>query len=71
MTVSLRPPSPLLIEPAIKAALLEDMGRAGDITSELTIPAGQKATSRLVARRQGISPGSTPPKSLLEWSIRP
>jgi nicotinate-nucleotide pyrophosphorylase (carboxylating) len=53
MTVSLRPPSPLLIEPAIKAALLEDMGRAGDITSELTIPAGQKATARLVARRQG------------------
>ncbi len=29
------------------------MGRAGDITSELTIPAGQKATARLVARKPG------------------
>ena len=48
-----RPPAPLLIEPQIRAALEEDLGRAGDITSELTIPADQKAHARLVARKQG------------------
>ena len=34
-----RPPSPLLVEPVVRHALEEDLGRAGDITSELTIPA--------------------------------
>jgi len=56
MTIALaftRPPSPLLIEPQIRAALEEDLGRAGDITSELTIPAGQQATARFVARKPG------------------
>jgi len=53
MTTPLRPPSRLLIEPGIKAALREDMGRAGDVTSELIIPADQKAVAKLVARRQG------------------
>ena len=50
---SLRPPSHLLIEPGIKAALQEDMGRAGDVTSELIIPAGQKAVAKLAARKPG------------------
>jgi nicotinate-nucleotide pyrophosphorylase (carboxylating) len=53
MNSSLRPPARLLIEPQIKAALAEDMGRAGDITSELIIPAGQEAQARLVARKKG------------------
>ena len=51
--LSLRPPSRLLIEPEIKAALLEDIGRAGDVTSELIIPAGQKAVAKLAARKPG------------------
>jgi len=38
-----RPPAAMLIEPQIRAALEEDLGRAGDITSDLTIPADQKA----------------------------
>ena len=41
-----RPPAALLIEPQIRAALEEDLGRAGDITSELTIPADQKAAGQ-------------------------
>jgi nicotinate-nucleotide pyrophosphorylase (carboxylating) len=53
MNSSLRPPARLLIEPGIKAALAEDMGRAGDITSELIIPAGQEAHAKLVARKKG------------------
>jgi len=52
-----RPPADLLIEPQIRAALREDMGRAGDITSELTIPAGQTAKARLVARKHGTISG--------------
>jgi nicotinate-nucleotide pyrophosphorylase (carboxylating) len=48
-----RPPADLLIEPQIRAALEEDLGRAGDVTSELTIPADQKALARLVARKPG------------------
>lgn len=48
-----RPPMPLLLDPIVRAALEEDLGRAGDITSELTIPADRQATARLVARKPG------------------
>src|SRR5215831_8050393 len=48
-----RAPSLLLIQPQIRAALEEDLGRAGDITSDLTIPADKQATARLVARKPG------------------
>jgi nicotinate-nucleotide pyrophosphorylase (carboxylating) len=48
-----RPPHALLFEPLVRAALEEDLGRAGDITSQLTIPAGKTITARLVARKPG------------------
>ncbi len=48
-----RPPPAFLIEPQIRAALEEDLGRAGDITSQLSIAAGTHATARLVARKPG------------------
>jgi nicotinate-nucleotide pyrophosphorylase (carboxylating) len=48
-----RAPSTLLIEPQIRAALEEDLGRAGDITTDLTIPADKQATAKLVARKPG------------------
>jgi len=48
-----RPPSPLLIEQQVRAALEEDLGRAGDITSDLTIPVDKQAVARLVARKSG------------------
>ena len=48
-----RPPSSLLIEPQVRAALEEDLGRAGDITSDLTIPADKQAAARFVARKPG------------------
>ncbi len=48
-----RPPAGLLIEPQIRAALEEDIGRAGDITSELTIASDQNAEARLVSRKPG------------------
>ena len=48
-----RPPSALAVEPQVRAALQEDLGRAGDITSDLTIPPDKQAVARLVARKPG------------------
>lgn len=48
-----RPPPALLIEAQVRAALEEDLGRAGDITSQLTIPADTMATAKFVARKPG------------------
>jgi nicotinate-nucleotide pyrophosphorylase (carboxylating) len=48
-----RAPSALLIEPQIRATLEEDLGRAGDITSDLTVAADKQATARLAARKPG------------------
>ncbi len=56
MTLALaftRPPHALVVETNVRAALEEDLGRAGDITSQLTIPADRTATARLVARKPG------------------
>lgn len=52
-----RPPHALLIEPIVRHALEEDLGRAGDITSELTIPADTRSSAKLVARKQGTISG--------------
>ena len=52
-----RPPHPLLMEPVVRAALDEDLGRAGDLTSDLTIPADQRAKARIVARKPGTIAG--------------
>ena len=51
------PPHALLVEPIVRRALEEDLGRAGDITTDLTIPAEQVASARLVARQAGIMSG--------------
>ncbi len=48
-----RPPAALLFEPTVRAALEEDLGRAGDITSQLTIPADKQASAKFVARKPG------------------
>jgi len=46
-------PHPLLLEPIVRRALEEDLGRAGDITSELAVPAGRQAKARLLTREVG------------------
>jgi len=51
------PPHNLLVEPIVRHALEEDFGRAGDITSELTIEAGARATAKLAARKAGTIAG--------------
>lgn len=45
--------SPLIIEPAVRAALLEDFGRGGDLTTEATIPVSATAHGIIAAREAG------------------
>jgi len=47
----------LLIEQAVRAALLEDLGRAGDITTDAVIPLTAQARVALVARDPGTIAG--------------
>jgi len=47
----------IMIEPCVRAALLEDLGRAGDITSDSVIALETIATVALVAREPGIVAG--------------
>jgi nicotinate-nucleotide pyrophosphorylase (carboxylating) len=49
--------SPLVIEGAVTAALAEDLGRAGDVTSIATVPADTKAAAKIVARKGGTISG--------------
>jgi nicotinate-nucleotide pyrophosphorylase (carboxylating) len=44
---------PLLYEPLIRRALEEDLGRAGDLTSDAILPPDLKAEARVVARAAG------------------
>ena len=49
--------SPLLIEEQVRAALIEDLGRAGDITTQATIAPGMTATAELNVRESGVIAG--------------
>ena len=49
--------SPLAIDEAVTRALDEDLGRAGDVTSTATIPAGTKGKAIVVARAAGTIAG--------------
>ncbi|WP_119422709.1 carboxylating nicotinate-nucleotide diphosphorylase [Desertibaculum subflavum] len=52
------PPLPaIMLEPLVRAALLEDLGRAGDITSDAIVPADAHAVTALVARQKGVVAG--------------
>jgi nicotinate-nucleotide pyrophosphorylase (carboxylating) len=46
-----------LVEAAVASALTEDLGLAGDITSEATIPVGTRAAGVLAARKAGVVAG--------------
>src|SRR5437762_10275121 len=49
--------SPLAIDEAVRHALNEDLGRAGDITSIATIPETTQAHAVLIARQAGVIAG--------------
>jgi nicotinate-nucleotide pyrophosphorylase (carboxylating) len=55
--VSLDPLPDLLVEPIVRAALAEDLGRAGDITSQACISPETRMSARFVARKPGVLSG--------------
>jgi nicotinate-nucleotide pyrophosphorylase (carboxylating) len=51
---SLLTPLPdLLVDPVVRSALAEDLGRAGDITAAACVPAGVRMAARFAARQPG------------------
>jgi nicotinate-nucleotide pyrophosphorylase len=54
----LAPLPSILIEPIVRAALLEDdLGRAGDITTDAIVPSHARAKVSLAARQAGVVAG--------------
>ena len=47
----------LLVEPIVRAALAEDLGRAGDITTDAVVPADARIEAVVAARRPGVLAG--------------
>jgi nicotinate-nucleotide pyrophosphorylase (carboxylating) len=50
----------LLVEPIVRRALEEDLGRAGDVTSQAVIPQNASASAAFVARESGVIAGVQP-----------
>lgn len=58
MTIAYLPELPhLMVEDQVRAALIEDLGRAGDITSNATIGPERQATAEMNSRETGIIAG--------------
>ena len=47
----------LMVEPVVRRALEEDLGRAGDVTSDAVIPPGTRMRAQMRARRAGVAAG--------------
>ena len=55
MTVNQEPAlAKVLLKPLVEAALMEDLGRRGDVTSQATIPADMQAQLQIKARQAGV-----------------
>lgn len=55
MTVKQEPAlAEVLLKPLVEAALTEDLGRRGDVTSQATIPADTQAQLQIKARQAGV-----------------
>lgn len=55
MTIS--PLPRVMLEPLVRAALLEDLGGAGDLTTDAIVPAAVRTETALVARQPGVVAG--------------
>ncbi|RVD28957.1 carboxylating nicotinate-nucleotide diphosphorylase [Mesorhizobium sp. M4B.F.Ca.ET.017.02.2.1] len=55
--MNLSPLPAIMLEPMVRAALLEDLGRAGDVTTDAIVPRERHTTTVLAARQQGIIAG--------------
>ena len=62
------PPLPaIILDPIVKLALAEDLGRAGDITTDATIPVGTEASNVIAARQAGVIAGIDVAAHALNW----
>ena len=55
--MSLWPLPTLLVEPIVRQALIEDLGRAGDITTDAIAPADRAASAVMASRQEGVVAG--------------
>jgi nicotinate-nucleotide pyrophosphorylase (carboxylating) len=55
--MALLPLPRVMLEPLVRTALLEDLGRAGDLTTDAIVPATHRAQTALVARQPGVVAG--------------
>ncbi|NGO55650.1 carboxylating nicotinate-nucleotide diphosphorylase [Allomesorhizobium camelthorni] len=55
--MNLSPLPAIMLEPLVRAALLEDLGRAGDLTTDAIVPNNHRARTALVARQTGVVAG--------------
>jgi nicotinate-nucleotide pyrophosphorylase (carboxylating) len=55
--MTLTPLPTLLVEPIVRQALIEDLGRAGDITSDAIAPADRIAEIVMASRQEGVIAG--------------
>ena len=60
-------PAPLLAESLVKAALTEDLGRGGDLTSDLIFAPEHQSSFILRARQKGVLAGLAP--ALTVWAL--
>jgi len=57
MTIYIPPLSPIILDPIVRLALTEDLGRAGDLTSDATIPPETQLSVVIAARKPGVIAG--------------
>jgi len=55
--MSISPLPSIMFDTLVRNALLEDLGRAGDLTTNAIVPAGQRIVTVLVARQPGVIAG--------------
>jgi len=65
------PPLPaIILEPIVKLALAEDLGRAGDLTTDATIPQHTEMSVVIAARDTGVIAGIDVATHALDWVDR-
>lgn len=72
--IHMPPPLPgIILDPIVRLALAEDLGRAGDLTTDATIPAGTQMACEIRARKSGRLAGldaASYALSLVDASVR-
>ncbi len=55
--MTLSPLPSIMLEPLLRSALMEDLGQAGDLTSDAIVPAGHQISAVLATRQSGVIAG--------------